>query len=355
MKKSLMNGLAAMGLTAGLLAQMNAAIAGDQLTITGGGGSFQKILREVVFEPFSKSTGTKVTDAEYDYGTAKIRAMVETKTVSWDIVYAGEAQTRQMCDEGLIETLDWKKLETFGLDRAKFGDASYTDCGVPSTVTGDVIMYDAKRLPSSPKTIEDFFDLKKFPGKRGLNKSPVVILEWALIADGVSINDVYKVLSTPEGVARAFKRLDTIKKDVVWWTSGAQPAQLLADGEVVMTHVWTTRAYDANKNSGKHFEYIWDAALQAGNAWVIPKGSPNIDAGYKFLAFAGSAHVQAEVANGTSAGPANKDALKLIDPAVRPYVTNAPERSGITIQRDTNFWNEKGDELRQRLTAWLAQ
>ncbi|WP_442855184.1 extracellular solute-binding protein [Bradyrhizobium sp. CCGE-LA001] len=52
------------------------------------------------------------------------------------------------------------------------------------------------------------------------------------------IKDVYKVLSTPESVERAFKKLDTIKKEVVWWQSGAQAPQLLADGWVVMTSAW---------------------------------------------------------------------------------------------------------------------
>ncbi len=36
------------------------------------------------------------------------------------------------------------------------------------------------------------------------------------------------------GVDRAFAKLDTIKDSVVWWEAGAQPPQLLADGEVVM-------------------------------------------------------------------------------------------------------------------------
>ena len=84
--------------------------------------------------------------------------------------------------------------------------------------------------PTGRPTIADLFDLQKFPGKRALQKDPFVNLEWALIADGVAIKDVYKVLGTPEGVDRAFKKLDTIKKDVVWWEAGAQPPQLLADG-----------------------------------------------------------------------------------------------------------------------------
>ena len=102
----------------------------------------------------------------------------------------------------------------------------------------------------------------------------------------MAVKDVYKVLGTPEGVDRAFKKLDTIKKDVVWWEAGAQPPQLLADGQVVMTSAWNGRIYDANKNSGKHFEIMWDAQGLDWDLWAIPKGDPRMDDAYKFIAFA---------------------------------------------------------------------
>ena len=162
--------------------------------------------------------------------------------------------------------------------------------------------------PTGPTKIADLFDLQKFPGKRALQKDPFVNLEWALIADGVAINDVYKVLGTPEGVDRAFKKLDTIKKDVVWWEAGAQPPQLLADGSVVMTSSWNGRIYDANKNSGKHFEIMWDAQGLDWDLWAIPKGDPRMDDAYKFIAFASSAGPQAEQTHWISYGPGNKDA-----------------------------------------------
>lgn len=337
-------------LTAVMLAPLaNPAFAGDQLTVTAGGGGFQQVLRKVVFEPFSKTTGIKITEAEYDYTNAKIRAMVDTKTVSWDVVWASEAQVEQLCAEGTIERIDWKKL---GFDRTKF-EGTNTDCGVPVSASATVVAYDRDRLPNGPKTIADFFDLKKFPGKRGLYKSPA--LEWALMADGVPIKDVYRVLRTSEGVDRAFKKLDTIKKDVVWWTAGAQPLQLLADGEVVMSDAWNGRIYDANKNSGKHFEIMWNAALLNGVAWVIPKGTSRLEEAYKFIAFAASPQAQAEVANRTAYGLGSKDAIALLDPAILPNIPNAPDHNDSVLLVDAGFWSEKGDEMRQRFTAWLAK
>ncbi|WBL77879.1 ABC transporter substrate-binding protein [Bradyrhizobium xenonodulans] len=349
MRTSLMiaSGVAVIGLTAGVFAATTPALADEQLTVTAGGGSFQQVLRKVIFDPFSKTSGIKITEAEYDYSNAKIRAMVETKTVSWDVVYASEAQVQQLCAEGTIETIDWKRL---GLDRTKF-EGDYTECGVPIVDSTTIVVYDRDKLPNGPKTIADFFDLKKFPGKRGLYKSAPV--EWALIADGVPPKDVYKVLNTPEGIDRAFKKLDTIKKDIVWWTAGAQPMQLLADGQVVMTDAWHGRVYDAVKNSGKHFEIMWDAAVLNGNGWIIPKGTPRLDNAYRFIAFASSPQAQADVVNNTAYGPTNKDTIALVDPAVQPHLPN--NHMGNALRIGSSFWSEKGDELRQRFTAWLSK
>ncbi|MGY3509172.1 MULTISPECIES: polyamine ABC transporter substrate-binding protein [Bradyrhizobium] len=342
--------LAAICLAAGTLAPTKSAFAADQLTVTHGGGSFAKVLRNDAFDPFTKKTGIKITEAEWDWNTAKIRAMVDTNTVIWGLVYVTQAQTKRLCDEGLIETIDWKKL---GLERAKFQGADNTDCGVPTSFSAQVVAYDKDKLPNGPKTIADFFDLKAFPGKRGLYKSPDINLEWALMADGVPAKDIYKVLNTPEGVDRAFNKLDTIKKDVVWWTAGAQPQQLLADGQVVMSQAWGSRIYDAVKNSGQHFAIMWDGAMETGVDLVIPRGARPLEEAYKFLAFTSSTRVQADIANDSANPPANRDAVALVDPAIRPY-SHAPDNSE-AIPVDSRFWAEKMDEIRQRFTRWLAQ
>ena len=46
----------------------------------------------------------------------------------------------------------------------------------------------------------DFWDVQKFPGKRGMRKTAKYTLEIALLADGVPPGEVYKTLATPVGV-----------------------------------------------------------------------------------------------------------------------------------------------------------
>ncbi|WP_407114656.1 ABC transporter substrate-binding protein [Bradyrhizobium sp. LMG 9283] len=353
MRKTLMaaGASAAIGLAANTLAPAKPAFAEDQLKVTSFGGAYQAALRKAYFEPFTKATGIKITEDEYNGENAKIRAMVQSNTVSWDVVDAWPVWVPILCDEGIIERIDWKKLE---LDPTKFLGGDMYDCGVPSVTTATVIAYDKDKLPNGPKTIADFFDTKRFPGKRGLAKSAYYKLEWALIADGVAVKDVYKVLNTAEGVDRAFKKLDTIKKDIIWFDTNAQAPQLLADGQVVMVQALNGRIYDAVKNSGKHFEIMWDTQAREFGVWTILKGSPHRDAAYKFIAFASSPQVQANLTHYIPYGPANKDAIALVDPTILPHLPNAPDHTNAWTV-DSAFWNTKGEELRQRFTAWLAK
>ena len=214
-----------------------AAQAGDELTVVSWGGAYSESQHKAFVEPYN-AAGNKVTEAEYNGEVAKIKAMVEAKAITWDVIDVDTATGLQGCAEGALETIDWAKL---GLDRSKFIGGDLLDCAVPNIVYGTVFGYDTSKLAEGPSTINDFFDLAKFPGKRGMFKNPTVNLEWALIADGVAPADLYKMLSTPEGVDKAFAKLDTIKANIVWWEAGAQAPQLLADGQVVMTSAWNGR------------------------------------------------------------------------------------------------------------------
>jgi len=334
------------------LSSAKPAAAEDQLTITSWGGAYQESQREAYMKPFQKDTGTKITEEEYNGEIAKIRAMVEAKSVTWDVVDIDTQTALAACAEGILETIDWAKL---GLDRSKFIGGDQFDCAVPTILYSTVIAYDTDKLNPGPTSIKDLFDLQKFPGKRALQKNPFVNLEWALIADGVAIADVEKVLNTPEGVDRAFKKLDTIKSEIVWWEAGAVPPQLLADGQVVIASDWNGRFYDAVKKSGKHFKIVWDAQAPDWDLWAIPKGGPRTDLAYKFISYASQPETMANQTKYISYGPANKDAVPKIDPAVLPDLPTAPDNLKTVLYVDPQFWADKGEELRQRFNSWLNQ
>jgi len=328
------------------------AQAGDELTIVSWGGAYQESQRKAYFEPFA-AAGNKVTEEEYNGEIAKIRAMVEANAVTWDVIDIDTQTALAACAEGVLETIDWAKL---GLDRSKFIGGDLQDCAVPTIVYATVIAYDTTVLKDNPPTtIADLFDLQKIPGKRALQKNPFVNLEWALIADGVPAEDVYKVLNTPEGVDRAFKKLDTIKSEVIWWEAGAQPPQILADGQAVIVSAWNGRIFNAMKTDKKPFKIVWDRQGLDWDWWAIPKGTPKLDGAYRFVAFSSQPAVMAEQSKYISYGPANMDAVPNIDPAVLPDLPTAPENMKTALIVDPQFWADKGEELRERFNAWLAK
>jgi len=327
------------------------AQAGDELTIVSWGGAYQESQRKAFFEPFA-AAGNKVTEEEYNGEIAKIRAMIEAKSITWDVVDVDTQTALAACAEGVLETIDWAKL---GLDRSKFIGGDLQDCAVPNIVYSTVLAYDTTKLNPPPTQMTDLFDMAKFPGKRALQKSPFVNLEWALIADGVDAADVYKVLGTPEGVDRAFKKLDTIKKDVVWWEAGAQPPQLLADGQVVIASDWNGRFYNAVKTDKKPFKIIWDRQAPDWDWWAMPKGTPKLDGAYRFIAYSSDAQRMADQTKYISYGPSNLDSSPMVDPAVLGDLPTAPDNMKTALNVDPQFWADHGDELRERFNAWLAQ
>jgi len=357
--KTLLTGSAAAALIAG------AASAGT-LTVTSWGGAYTKSQVEAYQKPWMAKTGNKILSEDYNGGLAEVKSQVEAGDVTWDIVDVEMSDAVRGCDEGLLETIDPSILPAApdGTPAAKdFVPGAISDCGVANIVWSTIYAYDTTKFKgdNAPKTMADFFNVKKFPGKRGLRKGPKANLEMALAADGVAAADIYKVLGTPEGVDRAFKKLDQIKNDVVWWEAGAQPPQLLADGEVAMTTAYNGRIFNAVAAEKKPFKIVWDAQIFDFDVWVIPKGAPHKDLAMNFLAFSTGTKPLADQASWISYGPARKSSAPLVgsfhnnpDLNMGPQMPTAPANFKTAIQNSFTFWADHQDELNDRFNAWLA-
>ena len=342
------------------------ALAGDALTVVSWGGAYTKSQLEAYHKPYTAKFGTKIQSEDYNGGLAEVRAQVEAGKVTWDVIDVEVSDAVRGCDDGLFETISFKSLpKGANGDPAEkdFIPGALTECAVGSIVWSTIYAYDADKYSGSkPTNLNDFFDVKKFPGKRGLRKNAKVNLEWALMADGVSHNDVYKVLETKAGQDRAFAKLSSIKDHILWWEAGAQPPQMLADGEVVMTSAYNGRIFNAVASEGKPFTIVWDAQVFDWDLWVIPKGSKNLDAALDFLAFSTATEQLAAQASWISYGPARKSSAALIgsyhnnpDLKMGPQMPTAPENFATAINNDFIFWADNGDELNERFNAWLAK
>ena len=179
-------------------------------------------------------------------------------------------------------------------------------------------------------------------------------MEFALLADGVPPADVYKVLSTEEGINRAFKKLDEIKPYLQWWEAGAQPPQWLAAGDVVMTSAYNGRISAAIKE-GRNFKIVGNGQAYALDSWVIVKGSPNIDLAYEFIKFTSRPETQAVSASAIPYGPTNVKAVLEVLPKIAVDLPTYAENLKGALAVDSEWWVEHQEELNERFNVWAAQ
>ncbi|QIR84468.1 ABC transporter substrate-binding protein [Paracoccus sp. AK26] len=328
------------------------------------GGAYGNSHLEAYAKPFEAETGIKVNMADADNPATPIKAMVEAGNVTTDVASVEYADAVRLCDEGLLEEIDPAILvaaEDGTAATEDFIEGAITECFVATDVYSMVLAFDDSKFPEAkPSTPADFFDLERFPGKRTMRKGAKFNLELALMADGVPAAEVYEVLGTPEGVDRAFAKLETIKNDVIWWEAGAQPPQLLADGEVTMAYAFNGRIFNAAQAEGKPFEIIWDGQIYEMEGWVIPKGAENLEEAKQFVAWTTSPAPQARAAEFISYGPPRRSAAAMVgniegtDQPMGPNLPTTEANMTNALGSDLEFWVDRDAELNERFNSWLA-
>lgn len=339
---ALMAGLAACGSSSEL----------RPLTVVGWGGSSQDAHREAYWTSFSRTTGIPLREDSWRGGVGVIRTKVIGGDASWDIVQVETEDLVLGCEEGLFQRLDWASLG----GRDAFLPVAVHDCGVGAMLWSYVIGYDGDRIKGpGPKSWADFWDLERFPGKRGMRKTPKYSLEFALMADGVPPDQVYPTLRTPGGVDRAFRKLDEIKPNVVWWSSISQVPDLLGSREVVMSVTSPGRLIVANRTEGRNFKIDWHGNIYAVDYWVILANSPRKAEAAQLLRYMTRPENQIELARHIPTGLTNVEANRRVDPKLKLNTPSDPANMTDALELDANFWVEYGDQLTQRFNAWVAR
>lgn len=334
---------------------MSPTIANAQdLTIAGSGGGLADVLNEVFDAPFQKETGIAVNAVASTDRVSALRAMMQAGKPIWDVSELNGGEFGRAVQEGWLEKIDWARMDPDG----RIDQTARSEYAVPYASFSVVLAVRNDKLPDG-KTMTswaDFWDTKTFPGPRGLANGPSHNLEFALLADGVAKNDVYTMLSTEEGVDRAFAKLDEIKDDVVlWWKAGAQPIQALTDGEVFYTSGFNGRFTKLN-DEGTPTTIVWNGGALKLAYFGILKGGSKIDEAYKYLGFMISSPERAA-----------KFASKIpYPPLVRGLYDHFPRDRAATMPTfpanaeaqftyDAAFWVANQDALSERWEEWLLQ
>ncbi len=316
---------------------MSAQAQEKTVTIASWGGSYQEAQSKALFQPASEATGVVVKEETYG-GMSDVRLQVQTGAVTLDIVASGSGSAARAAAEGLLEELDYDII-----DVSTFYPTLKTAHCVGGDVFSTVYAWNTDTYgDAGPQNWADFWDTEKFPGKRAYRGKVAGALEPALLADGVAPEDVYTVLDSEDGIERAIDKIRELKDDIdVFWTSGAQHAQLMKDGEVDMTTGWNGR-FDNAKKDGAKVAYGFNQALLDYDCFAIPKGAPNKDTAMMFLAEISKAEYQANLPEFITYGPTNKAAYDLgkIDDEVARALPSHPDNAAMQVPVDIEWYGK---------------
>jgi putative spermidine/putrescine transport system substrate-binding protein len=349
-----------------MLAPLQGARAEDGATLMVAtyGGAYGQSQQIAYFEPFTQATGTKISVELYDGTLGAIKDKISASPAAVDVVDLSAGALASLCGDGLLEPIEVSMLDSGGGSQSAADDflaGALPSCGVASVAWSTMIAFDRQALDKAqPSKIADLLDTKHFPGKRVLPNGPRYTLELALLADGVEPDNVYSELTTPAGVDRAFKALDKIKADTLWWDKAQDPIAWLMEKKAVMAVAYSGRIFRAAVGAPQ-IDLLWDGQIYDLDLWAIPKSAANKDAAKQLIAFAMEpAHLAAQ-AQLIAYGPMRKSAVALvgkhpvINVDMKSYLPTAPDHLKKALKFDAAWWSEHGEELGNRFQAWREQ
>lgn len=322
--------------------------ASTRIVVRDDGGIYTKAYEAVLYRPFTELTGIKVVGVQATAEpTAQIKSMVDAKSYTWDMAKISQPAVMLLSAGG-------KYLEKHGLESdpviSKIPGQFMTPYGVGTNVYTTVLAYRTDKFKGrkAPASWADMWNVKDFPGRRALRKYPFDTIEEALLADGVSTNQVY-----PCNLDRAFASLDKISKQVaVWWTTGAQVEQMLGSGEIDLVATWASRAQSAMAN-GAPVAIVWNQNIWGCDSWAILKGTPNADACREFIKFASDPKRMAALTNYFPAGVTQPEAFSFVKPDVARNCPTFPENIKNGIHINAAYWNQNQSTALERFNRWI--
>jgi len=341
------------------------------------GGAYTESQKLGYGDPAAKKLGIPIDWVDYSGGLSEIKAQIAAGAITWDVIDLYAMDTIIGCDEGLFVEFDFDKDFPPAPDGTPASEDFFTTmpskCAVGNILYSWTYAYHDEKIGSKkPKNIKDFFNTKKWPGKRGIYKSAMHNLEIALAADGVKPgkggSKIYEILETDAGLDRAFNKIKELCTDpkggCVFWSAGAKPPELLMQGEVVMATGWNGRFFNAEIGEGAPLKQVWDAQGLDYQYMSIVKGGPNQADAMKAVAEMTSTHGLAGSAKYIAYAPWRKSSLKVIEagePWYKDGKTNMMEQMPTHPNNTKNyflvdpiFWADNSTEIGERWEAMKA-
>jgi putative spermidine/putrescine transport system substrate-binding protein len=270
--------------------------------------------------------------------------MVDAASPEWDMIDFDGYSVVGLILAGTApaKLADWVR-------RCDLVDEKYQDYAAGSYAYS-VVMGWSPDIEGTPENWVDFFDTKKFPGKRAFPKSIYAgTVEIALMADGVSKDDLY-----PLDFDRAFSKLDQLKKDLIFYDSYAQGQQLLVQGSADMIATANSRMIQLEDEGRGAFTYD-QAVLYPWGAFPLTQKAPNADAANALVDTMSHPSVQAEIARRLFLGPTVSDAFDELSDEELARQPNSPDNQDLAAVVETEVAAEQDVEYVERFFGWVGQ
>lgn len=328
-RRAFLSTLAVLGVSPALFRLTPARAQARELVVVNFGGDAVTAMTKAWAEPYNKGAALKAVIDGAGPSSAKMKAMVESGKVTWDVVDRNLIAALELGRQNLLEKIDYTIV-----DKSKVRPEHAGEWGVGSYIYANVLAYQTDAFGGrQPKTWADFYDLKDFPGKRAMRKHIDGQLETALLADGVSPDKLY-----PLDVKRALDKIRSIKKDVIFWATGAESQQLFRDREVTMGSVFNTRALVARRESNGKVDFHYNQASAWIGAWLTPRGNPGGKDAFRFMASAQDPAGQVELFKLLGNGPVNPAASGMVPAELRALDPGSPENYAMQIPADPDWY-----------------
>ena len=334
---------------ASTMATSSAYAGPNELTIVTRDESLGRAIQSALIQPFTGISGVPVQQLNWEGGVDTLRTQAKAPDNSWDLVMVDTDELSIGCGEGLFEKLDWSAIG--GKDH--YAAPAVSDCGLGAVIATTALAWDKDKLPVTP-TWSDFWDVAKYPGKRGLHKGVRGNLEFALMADGVAPGDVYKTLSSADGLDRAFRKLDQLKPYVQWWSTEAEAAHILASGDVLMTSAPSGQIAIMAQHEHKNFGLQFSGSLYELESWAIMKGSPSARNAMQFLYLTGLPAIEVRLLQESGDAAFAKGLNDGLPPDLAAISPGSPANLAAGLRNDAGFWHDNLPKLRQRFDAWMG-
>lgn len=340
LRAALAIGIAPAALAAGSRAAM--AQTRKEVVLVNFGGVAMKAFDEAFVQPFAQDGGRIVLDGSGALN-GKILTMVKSGHVTWDICDAGVTTLAELGPQKALEKIDYSIV-----DKSKLLTEFAYDEGVVNYMFSTVMAWDTSKIKEEP-TLADFFDLKKYPGRRMMRKDSQGMLEMALLADGVPMDQLY-----PLDVKRAFDKIGTIKKDILFWNSGSESQSLMRDGECVMGLLWHTRANVLQSETNNRINYTFKNGLLQPGLWVVPKGNPAGKEAFTAIASMQKPEGQVKLLAAMGNGPANPAAQSLVPAELRARNPADPANAAVQAKINADWYKANHSKTFQAYLDFIS-